>query len=71
MHPYLARRSGKEPVDLFGEDARLKPVLERTLGVPLFQEQMLEMAMVMAGLQRSGSGGTAAGAELSPFATSG
>jgi error-prone DNA polymerase len=46
LHPYLARRAGKEPVTYF--DDRLKPVLERTLGVPLFQEQLLKIAMVMA-----------------------
>jgi error-prone DNA polymerase len=46
VHPYLARRAGKEPVRYF--DDRLKPVLERTLGVPLFQEQMLKIAMIMA-----------------------
>jgi error-prone DNA polymerase len=46
VHPYLARRAGKEPVTYF--DDRLKPVLERTLGVPLFQEQMLRIAMIMA-----------------------
>jgi error-prone DNA polymerase len=46
MHPYLARRSGKEKVSYYHPD--LVPVLERTLGVPLFQEQMLKIAMVMA-----------------------
>src|SRR5437773_3285791 len=46
VHPYLARRAGKEEVSYF--DERLRPVLERTLGVPLFQEQMLKMAMIMA-----------------------
>jgi error-prone DNA polymerase len=46
VHPYLNRRAGKEPVTYF--DDRLKPVLERTLGVPLFQEQMLKIAMIMA-----------------------
>ncbi len=46
VHPYLGRRAGKEPVTYY--DERLKPVLERTLGVPLFQEQMLKIAMVMA-----------------------
>jgi error-prone DNA polymerase len=46
VHPYLARRAGKEPITYF--DERLKPVLQRTLGVPLFQEQMLKIAMVMA-----------------------
>ena len=46
VHPYLARRAGKQEVTYF--DDRLEPVLERTLGVPLFQEQMLKMAMVVA-----------------------
>lgn len=46
MHPYLARRAGREAVDFYHDD--LKPVLARTLGVPLFQEQMLQMAMIMA-----------------------
>lgn len=46
VHPYLNRRAGREPVTYF--DERLKPVLERTLGVPLFQEQMLKIAMIMA-----------------------
>ncbi len=45
-HPYLNRRSGKEQVTYLHES--LKPVLERTLGVPLFQEQMLQIAMIMA-----------------------
>ncbi len=46
LHPYLERRAGRQPVIYF--DERLKPVLERTLGVPLFQEQLLKIAMVMA-----------------------
>ena len=46
MHPYLARRAGREVIAYYHAD--LKPVLERTLGVPPFQEQMLKMAMVMA-----------------------
>lgn len=45
-HPYLRRRTGEEKIDYF--DPLVQPVLERTLGVPLFQEQMLEIAMVMA-----------------------
>lgn len=45
-HPYLERRAGREPVDCI--DPRLQPTLERTLGVPMFQEQVLKMAMVMA-----------------------
>src|SRR5205807_1919035 len=47
VHPYLARRAGKEAVTYF--DERLKPVLERTLGVPLFQEQMLKFAILAYG----------------------
>ncbi|PWU10398.1 MAG: error-prone DNA polymerase [Verrucomicrobia bacterium] len=43
---FLARRAGKEKISYF--DERLKPILERTLGVPLFQEQLLKIAMVMA-----------------------
>ena len=46
MHPYLARRSGEEEVSYI--DDRLEPVLRRTLGVPLFQEQILQIAMVIA-----------------------
>jgi error-prone DNA polymerase len=53
VHPYLARRAGREPVKYY--DERLRPVLERTLGVPLFQEQLLQIAMLMAGF----SGGEA------------
>jgi error-prone DNA polymerase len=45
-HPYLRRRGGLESVSYL--DPRLEPILQRTLGVPLFQEQMLEIAMVMA-----------------------
>jgi len=46
VHPYLARRRGSEPIEYM--DERLRPVLERTFGVPLFQEQLLKIAMVMA-----------------------
>jgi error-prone DNA polymerase len=46
VHPYLARRAEREEVTYF--DPRLEPILKRTLGVPLFQEQMLKIAMVMA-----------------------
>jgi len=51
MHPYLKRRCGEEPVTYFHKDVEevLKPTLERTLGVPLFQEQMLKMSMDLAG----------------------
>jgi error-prone DNA polymerase len=51
VNPYLERRSGKAPVEYF--DDRLIPVLERTLGVPLFQEQILKMAMIMADISGS------------------
>jgi error-prone DNA polymerase len=47
VHPYLNRRAGKEPVVPL--HPCLEPVLARTLGVPLFQEQLLRMAMVAAG----------------------
>src|SRR5687768_5074711 len=47
VHPYLNRRAGKEPV--IPLHPSLEPVLARTLGVPLFQEQLLRMAMVAAG----------------------
>jgi error-prone DNA polymerase len=46
MHPYMRRRQGKEEVTY--PHPSLEPVLERTLGVPLFQEQLLRMAMVVA-----------------------
>jgi error-prone DNA polymerase len=46
VHPYLARRAGREAITYF--DPRLEPVLGRTLGVPLFQEQMLKIAMIIA-----------------------
>jgi error-prone DNA polymerase len=52
MHPYLRRRKeveqGADPKTMPCYHESLRPVLERTLGVPLFQEQMLKMAMVMA-----------------------
>jgi len=47
VHPYLKRRSGKEPVNYPSE--AVKHVLERTLGVPIFQEQVMQLAMVAAG----------------------
>ena len=47
VHPYLRRRSGAEPVDYPGEEVRA--VLHRTLGVPLFQEQVMQIAIVAAG----------------------
>ncbi len=47
IHPFLRRRSGLEPVTY--PHPKLKPVLERTLGVPLFQEQGMRMAIEAAG----------------------
>jgi error-prone DNA polymerase len=46
IHPFLRRRSGLEPVTY--PHPKLKPVLERTLGVPLFQEQGMRMAIEAA-----------------------
>ena len=46
MHPYMRRRQGREAVSY--PHPSLEPVLARTLGVPLFQEQLLRMAMVVA-----------------------
>jgi len=46
VHPYLKRRRGDEPVTY--AHPSLEPVLKRTLGVPLFQEQLLRIAMVIA-----------------------
>ncbi len=44
---YIARRMGKEPIDYMHPS--FEPILKRTLGVPLFQEQLLRMAMTIAG----------------------
>src|SRR5665811_723785 len=53
VHPYLRRRQGRAPVEY--PHPSLEPILARTLGVPLFQEQLLRIAMVAAGF----SGGEA------------
>ncbi|WCP66167.1 error-prone DNA polymerase [Vibrio tubiashii] len=53
VHPFLKRRNGEEAVDYPSEEVRA--VLERTLGVPIFQEQVIKIAMVAAGF----SGGEA------------
>ncbi len=47
VHPYLRRRNGEEAVSYPSEEVR--GVLERTLGVPLFQEQVIKLATVAAG----------------------
>jgi error-prone DNA polymerase len=51
VHPYLRRREGKEPVEY--PTAELRAVLEKTLGVPLFQEQAMRVAIVCAGFTPS------------------
>jgi len=47
VHPYLRRRAGEEPVTY--PHPKLEPVLARTLGVPLFQEQSMQVAMIAGG----------------------
>ncbi len=47
VHPYLRRRNGQEPVSYPSEEVR--QVLARTLGVPIFQEQVMQLAIVAAG----------------------
>src|SRR5262249_45424825 len=47
VHPYLKRRQGSEPVTYPSE--AVKSVLERTLGVSIFQEQVMQLAVVAAG----------------------
>ena len=47
VHPYLERRQGKKPITYPSEE--VKKVLERTLGVPIFQEQVMQLAIVAAG----------------------
>ncbi|UCE30500.1 MAG: error-prone DNA polymerase, partial [Burkholderiales bacterium] len=47
VHPYLRRRQGLEPVEYMRPE--IKPALERTLGVPIFQEQVMQVAILAAG----------------------
>jgi len=47
VHPYLRRRTGEEAVSFHNE--ALREVLGKTLGVPLFQEQVMKLAVVAAG----------------------
>ncbi len=49
VHPYLRRRTGEEQVDYPDTGPDVKEVLKKTLGVPLFQEQVMRLAMVAAG----------------------
>jgi error-prone DNA polymerase len=55
VHPYLRRRKGLEPKDDYENNEALREVLAPTLGVPIFQEQVIRIAMVAAGF----SGGEA------------
>jgi error-prone DNA polymerase len=55
VHPYLRRRTGEETVEYPSE--ALRELLERTLGVPLFQEQAMKLAMVAAGYTSAESNG--------------
>jgi error-prone DNA polymerase len=62
VHPYLRRRSGKEPATLPSPGAphdpnELKDVLGKTFGVPLFQEQAMKLAIVAAGFSNVESNG--------------
>lgn len=47
VHPYIRRRTGEEDIDYL--HPLLEPVLKRTLGVPLFQEQLMQMAVAVGG----------------------
>ncbi|MFO1253352.1 MAG: error-prone DNA polymerase [Inhella sp.] len=72
VHPYLKRRQGLEAPDYPSE--ALKPALERTLGVPIFQEQVMQVAMIAAGFTggeadqlRRGMAAWTRHGDLSPF----
>src|SRR6185312_9802159 len=47
VHPFIRRKNGQEKIEY--PDDKLIPALERTLGVPLFQEQLMQMAIDVAG----------------------
>ena len=47
VHPFIRRKTGDEPITYL--HPKLQPVLERTLGVPLFQEQLMQIAMTVGG----------------------
>ncbi|MBD21830.1 MAG: error-prone DNA polymerase [Rhodospirillaceae bacterium] len=55
VHPYLRRRNGQEKIEYHSED--LRAVLEKTYGVPLFQEQAMKIAIVAAGFTPSEADG--------------
>jgi error-prone DNA polymerase len=51
VHPYIRRRNGQEPVDY--PHPKLEPALRKTLGIPLFQEQLMQLAIDAAGCSPS------------------
>jgi error-prone DNA polymerase len=51
VHPYLRRRTGAEPVTY--PSPKVRQILKRTLGIPIFQEQVMQLAMVAAGFTAS------------------
>jgi error-prone DNA polymerase len=51
VHPYIRRRHGREPVTYI--HPAVKPALERTLGIPLFQEQLMQLAVAAAGFSNA------------------
>ncbi|HKT86344.1 MAG TPA: error-prone DNA polymerase [Novosphingobium sp.] len=57
VHPYLRRRNGEETVEYPGPEGEIFSVLEKTLGVPLFQEQAMKLAIVAAGFSPSEADG--------------
>jgi error-prone DNA polymerase len=66
LNPYLLRRTGEQKVTY--PHPSLEPILARTLGIPLFQEQLIRMAMVAAGF--SGGQATSCGARWASSARS-
>ena len=58
VHPYLRRRNGEEAVSY--PSAAVEAVLKRTLGVPIFQEQVMQLAIVAAGFSPARRTGCAA-----------
>jgi error-prone DNA polymerase len=59
VHPYLRRRNGEEPVTY--PHPSLKPILKKTLGIPLFQEQVMQLAVVAADYTPGGERGASSG----------
>lgn len=55
VHPYLRRRNGQDPIEYPSKE--IESILERTLGIPLFQEQAMEIAIVAAGFSPADADG--------------